>query len=48
MDYKLVLQHEAILDMREAFSWYEEQKAGLGYSFLEEVETCFEKIAKNP
>lgn len=48
MDYKLVLQHEAILEMQEAFVWYEEQKKGLGHSFLEEVETCFQKICSNP
>src|SRR6185312_7359013 len=48
MDYKLVLQHEAILDMQEAFTWYEEQKPGLGYSFLEEVEACYQKLCKNP
>ena len=48
MDYKLTLQREAILDMHEAFKWYEEQKKGLGYSFIEEVENCFEKIRKNP
>ncbi len=48
MDYKLTLQYEAIMDMREAFTWYEEQKTGLGYSFLEEVETCYQKLLENP
>ena len=48
MDYKLRLQHEAILDIREAFIWYEEQKTGLGYSFLEELDACYEKLLKNP
>jgi len=48
MNYKLALQRESILDMHEAFTWYEEQKNGLGYSFLEEVENCYQKLCKNP
>ena len=48
MDYRLSLQYEAILDVREAFIWYEEQKNGLGYSFLEEVENCYQKLCNNP
>ena len=48
MGYKLILQHEALMDAREAFVWYEEQKTGLGYSFIEEVETCYQKLLNNP
>jgi len=48
MDYRLRLQHEAIMDMREAFTWYEQQRTGLGYSFLEEVETCYQKLLESP
>lgn len=31
MDYHIVVQIEAILEIREAFEWYEEKKDGLGY-----------------
>ncbi len=48
MDYKLVIQYEAIMDVREAFIWYEEQKNGLGFSLFEELELCYQKLSKNP
>lgn len=48
MSYKLVLQKEAIIDMQEAYTWYEQQKVGLGDSFIEEVEKCFQKLVENP
>lgn len=46
--YKLILQSEAVSDMQEAFEWYEEQKEGLGFEFIEEVETCFSQIRNHP
>jgi hypothetical protein len=48
MLYSISLQTEAIEDMKIAFEWYEEQKAGLGYSFIDAVNECFEKITENP
>ena len=48
MPYKLRLQNEAIFDMQQAFEWYEEQRSGLGSSFLDEVETCFQKLIQSP
>jgi hypothetical protein len=38
MQYNLLLQSEALLEIKDAFEWYEEQKLGLGYEFLEEIE----------
>ncbi|NML23709.1 type II toxin-antitoxin system RelE/ParE family toxin [Pseudoflavitalea sp. G-6-1-2] len=46
--HKLVLQSEAVNDMQEAFEWYEQQKEGLGFDFIDEVENSFEKIKKHP
>lgn len=46
--YNLILQFEAVSDMQEAFEWYEENKAGLGEEFLEQVEVCFNQIKNNP
>ncbi len=43
-----MIQKEAIIDMREAFTWYEAQKEGLGHVFIGEVELCFQKLAMNP
>lgn len=48
MAYNFIIQEEAISRTREAFDWYEEQKSGLGYEFIKEVENCFEKIQNNP
>lgn len=48
MLYKIELQTEAIEDIQNAFVWYEEQKIGLGFSFLEEFEICIDKLSKYP
>lgn len=48
MAYNLSVQIEAILEIREAFEWYEDQKGGLGYELLDEIETCYEKLTDNP
>jgi toxin ParE1/3/4 len=34
MSYEMVLQSEAILDIQEAFEWYEEHESGLGFEFI--------------
>jgi toxin ParE1/3/4 len=46
--YKLELQSEAIIDMRESFAWYEQRKPGLGFTFLEEIDLCLSKIVSHP
>ena len=48
MSYEIVLQSEAILDLQEAFEWYEKQKEGLGFEFIEEVESGYLKISNHP
>jgi toxin ParE1/3/4 len=48
MSYTLVVQSEAIIDIQEAFDWYEERQAGLGYEFIEELEEGFERLCKHP
>ncbi|MBS1533266.1 MAG: type II toxin-antitoxin system RelE/ParE family toxin [Bacteroidetes bacterium] len=48
MAYNISLQIEAILEIREAFEWYEEQKDGLGYELLDEIETCYQNLTDNP
>ena len=48
MSYALNIQSEAIIDIQSASEWYEIQKAGLGFEFIEEVENGFEKICYHP
>jgi toxin ParE1/3/4 len=40
MPYHLIIQDEAIYDIRDAFEWYKEQKDGLGYELIDEIEVC--------
>jgi toxin ParE1/3/4 len=44
----LFIQTEAILEIRDAFDWYEQQKEGLGYELIEEIEACYKAIIENP
>ena len=48
MSFKIVLQSEALLDIQEAFEWYEDQLNGLGYDFIEEIENCYMKLSAHP
>lgn len=48
MSYTLILEEEAVFDIQQAFEWYEEQKSGLGYFFLEELDNCYQKISSYP
>jgi hypothetical protein len=34
MKYKVIISPEAEVDLKEAFSWYEDKRTGLGYDFL--------------
>ena len=48
MKYILEVQSEAIIDIQEAFEWYESLREGLGFEFIEEVESGYENICKHP
>lgn len=48
MNYRLVIRPEAEDDLKEAFSWYENKRNGLGYDFLLQVEAGLRFIEKNP
>ncbi len=48
MSYILILQAEAIIDIQDAYEWYEEQKSGLGDEFLGELEIGQNKICNHP
>jgi plasmid stabilization system protein ParE len=48
MKYKVIVRHEAEDDLKEAFSWYEDKRTGLGYDFLLQVDAGINFINRNP
>jgi hypothetical protein len=48
VNYEVVLQSEAIIDIQTAFEWYEIQRSGLGYDLIEEVEEALERLSRHP
>lgn len=45
---RLVVQPQCDLDIQAAAVWYEDQRSGLGASFLEELDHVFGRIVNNP
>ncbi|MGA9335070.1 MAG: type II toxin-antitoxin system RelE/ParE family toxin [Rudaea sp.] len=48
MTVALRVRPEAEADIQEAATWYEEQRAGLGHEFLDEVLRIFAGICAQP
>lgn len=48
MAYKIIISTLAHDDEYDAYEWYEKASKGLGEAFLNELETAYEKIAKQP
>jgi toxin ParE1/3/4 len=48
MSFRLIIQDQAILEIKDVFEWYEEQKEGLGYEFIDEIEDCYNNLSKYP
>jgi plasmid stabilization system protein ParE len=48
MIYSLIIQSEAVSDLKEAFEWYELKKPGLGFEFIDEVEEVYAKLCEHP
>jgi len=48
MKYTVIVRPEAEDDLREAYSWYEDKRTGLGYDFLLQVDAGLNFIARNP
>lgn len=48
MKYVLEIKEEAVLDIKEAYLYYEEQKIGLGNRFLDTLEIYLERVQKYP
>lgn len=39
--YTLIVKEEAVIEIEDAFLWYEKQKEGLGWKFVAAVERYF-------
>lgn len=48
MEYKILIKPEAETEIREAYSWYKDEKEHLGDSFLEALDNLFLDIVRNP
>jgi toxin ParE1/3/4 len=48
MSYQVVLQSESVVDIQSAFEWYEQQRSGLGYELIEEIDDALERLSKHP
>ena len=48
MAYKVQLQDEAILDLRDIYEWYEAKRKTLGDEFLDELENSISEISLHP
>lgn len=48
MNYRLLIQPEAELDLEEAYNWYEKGSSGLGSEFIRAVDASLALIGRNP
>jgi toxin ParE1/3/4 len=48
MKYRVIVRPEAEDDLKEAYSWYEDKRTGLGYDLLLQVDAGLNFIARNP
>ncbi|MBI4287321.1 MAG: type II toxin-antitoxin system RelE/ParE family toxin [Chloroflexi bacterium] len=48
MIHEVIVRSEAEDDLKEAFSWYEDKRKGLGFEFLMQVDAGISFIDRNP
>jgi plasmid stabilization system protein ParE len=48
LKYEIELHPEAVIDLQEAFEWYEMQNKGLGKALVIELDKTLEKVALYP
>ena len=48
MRYKIEVRALAVIEILEAFDWYELQQAGLGSDFLHELDIFYNSLYSNP
>ena len=47
-EYRLVAEPRVDLDIGAVFAWYENEQAGLGLDFLNELRATYDRIADGP
>jgi toxin ParE1/3/4 len=48
MAYRIEFRSLATIEILEAYDWYEGERAGLGLEFLDELETFYDSLLRNP
>jgi plasmid stabilization system protein ParE len=48
IEYRLISHSSVDLDVGAAFEWYENERAGLGVEFLDELRAAYDHIAEGP
>lgn len=48
MTLRITILPQAELDVSDAAAWYEEQRTGLGDSFLDEIDSILHRIINDP
>ena len=48
MKWRLVIRPRAEADLRDARSWYESQRAGLGVEFLAQIDATIQVLIRDP
>ena len=48
IEYRLISEPPADLDVEAAFEWYESERSGLGLEFLDELRTAYDCIVVGP
>ena len=48
IEYRLVSEPSVDLDVEAAYEWYENERAGLGIEFLDELRATYNRIADGP
>jgi plasmid stabilization system protein ParE len=47
-EYRLVAEPQVDLDIAAAFDWYEQEQAGVGREFLDELRVTYDRVADGP
>ncbi len=46
--YRLIAEPQADFDVEGAFEWYEGERLGLGFEFLDELRAAYDRIVEGP
>jgi len=46
--YRFEAEAAVEFDVESAFQWYETEEAGLGFEFLTQLRSCYERLLRSP